>query len=483
MLLVFGFVGTLVSLERAVALRRAAGFAAPALLGLGGAADLARPAGSARVLDGARRDRAGRRLRPVVAAAARRRGARPGLRRGAGGRGRSARGSAGAPSRCCCPGWSASSCSPSRGERLELARLAMGPPSRGDPRAGSRPRSVAVVGHPALAGRRRTRCSAASARAGRLARGARRARRTVRATGLTRFMAGCMLAGYLWLGGRRRRWLLGGAAYDGARYDAVVHAVFLGLHDVDDHGARPVILPAVLRRPLPYPPCCWAPRRPAARSLLHCGCGSATPSGSSSAWRPAACSTSPRCCCSSALAVWSSVAAPPGDQGAGTARRAASGRCATCRRALAGPAVAVGLAHPFVPAPRWLMIHLLLLGAVTHAILVWSQHFADALLHSPVRPDDRRRPVERACSSSTPACSRWWSACCRAVAGDRGRGRCRSRPRCSGTGVAGRPAAPVAAGQVRRHRALLRRRRGCLPVGAGLGAAGSRPRRPAGTRG
>jgi nitrite reductase (NO-forming) len=50
----------------------------------------------------------------------------------------------------------------------------------------------------------------------------------------------------------------------------------------------------------------------------------------------------------------------------------------------------VALAHPLVPAPRWLMIHLLLLGAVTHSILVWSRHFADALLHTPTRAGDRR---------------------------------------------------------------------------------------------
>jgi nitrite reductase (NO-forming) len=52
--------------------------------------------------------------------------------------------------------------------------------------------------------------------------------------------------------------------------------------------------------------------------------------------------------------------------------------------------VVVALVHPFVPAPRWLMIHLLLLGAVSHAILVWSRHFADALLHTPQRDGDRR---------------------------------------------------------------------------------------------
>jgi nitrite reductase (NO-forming) len=48
--------------------------------------------------------------------------------------------------------------------------------------------------------------------------------------------------------------------------------------------------------------------------------------------------------------------------------------------------VVVALVHPAVPAPRWLMIHLLLLGAVTHAILVWSRHFTDALLHLPPAP-------------------------------------------------------------------------------------------------
>jgi len=44
--------------------------------------------------------------------------------------------------------------------------------------------------------------------------------------------------------------------------------------------------------------------------------------------------------------------------------------------------VVVSLAHRDLPAPRWLLIHLLLLGAVTHSILVWSQHFTDALLHN-----------------------------------------------------------------------------------------------------
>ncbi|HEX5087122.1 MAG TPA: multicopper oxidase domain-containing protein [Nocardioides sp.] len=55
--------------------------------------------------------------------------------------------------------------------------------------------------------------------------------------------------------------------------------------------------------------------------------------------------------------------------------------------------VAVAFVHPFVPAPRWLMIHLLMLGAVTHAILVWSRYFTDALLHTSDedRPGQNRR--------------------------------------------------------------------------------------------
>jgi nitrite reductase (NO-forming) len=49
----------------------------------------------------------------------------------------------------------------------------------------------------------------------------------------------------------------------------------------------------------------------------------------------------------------------------------------------------VTLLHPFVPASRWLMVHLLLLGAVGNAILIWSWHFAAALLKLP--DDDMHR--------------------------------------------------------------------------------------------
>lgn len=36
--------------------------------------------------------------------------------------------------------------------------------------------------------------------------------------------------------------------------------------------------------------------------------------------------------------------------------------------------------HRFVSQPMWLMVHVPLLGAVTAAILIWSQHFSDTLL-------------------------------------------------------------------------------------------------------
>jgi hypothetical protein len=90
------------------------------------------------------------------------------------------------------------------------------------------------------------------------------ARRTVRSTGLPRFMAACLLAGYAWLAVAGALWLLGGPVVDGGGYDLVVHAVFLGfvLSMVMAHA--PVILPAVLRRPLPYHPVMYVPA-----ALLH----------------------------------------------------------------------------------------------------------------------------------------------------------------------------------------------------------------------
>lgn len=53
-------------------------------------------------------------------------------------------------------------------------------------------------------------------------------------------------------------------------------------------------------------------------------------------------------------------------------------------------AVIVALVHRDVPDATWLMVHLVLLGGLTHAILVWSAHFAQALLRTTPRPTDAR---------------------------------------------------------------------------------------------
>ena len=85
------------------------------------------------------------------------------------------------------------------------------------------------------------------------------ARRTVRASGLPRYVAVCLLVAYAWLAVAGAVWLLGGPAGDGVRYDAVVHAVFLGFAISMVMAHAPVILPAVLLRPLPYHRALYAP--------------------------------------------------------------------------------------------------------------------------------------------------------------------------------------------------------------------------------
>ncbi|MCV7196458.1 hypothetical protein [Mycobacterium angelicum] len=90
------------------------------------------------------------------------------------------------------------------------------------------------------------------------------ARHTVRATGLARYIAVCLLAGYVWLLVPALAWLLTGQIRSGAGYDAVVHAVMLGFVLSMIMAHAPVILPAVLRRPLPYTRLMYGPV-----ALLH----------------------------------------------------------------------------------------------------------------------------------------------------------------------------------------------------------------------
>lgn len=86
------------------------------------------------------------------------------------------------------------------------------------------------------------------------------ARHTIRSTGLPRFTAANLLAGYAWLALAGAMWLTtGGALADGPRYDVIVHATFLGFTISMILAHAPVILPAILRRPLPYHPAMLAP--------------------------------------------------------------------------------------------------------------------------------------------------------------------------------------------------------------------------------
>ncbi len=53
-------------------------------------------------------------------------------------------------------------------------------------------------------------------------------------------------------------------------------------------------------------------------------------------------------------------------------------------------AAVVAAAHPWVPGADWLLVHLVLLGAMTHAALVWSAHFSQALLKTAPTASERR---------------------------------------------------------------------------------------------
>ena len=59
---------------------------------------------------------------------------------------------------------------------------------------------------------------------------------------------------------------------------------------------------------------------------------------------------------------------------------------------LTAAAVAAAM-HRQLPAATWLMVHLLLLGAVTTALLVWSWHFSVAVLRAPQAPTRRGEAV------------------------------------------------------------------------------------------
>ncbi len=58
-------------------------------------------------------------------------------------------------------------------------------------------------------------------------------------------------------------------------------------------------------------------------------------------------------------------------------------------------AIVLSVIHRWVPDADWLMLHLVLLGAASHAILVWSYHFAQTVLRSPGDQASNRRQIAR----------------------------------------------------------------------------------------
>lgn len=255
LLMTLGFLGTLVALERAVALGRSWGWVAPIAAGIGGLALVAgAPAGVAATLFAL----AATVYLAMYLAFLELDGGLHTWVQGAGALGwvlASALLAAGRPVSDSTPALAAFLVLTVAGERLELARLArLTSVRRGTlllaaglfgagvvmatwlPDAGLRLGGLGLLGLAAWLARFDI------------------ARRTVRLPGVTRFIALCLLSGYVWLAVGGAAWLAWGVAAPALGRDAMLHALFLGFVISMVYGHAPVILPAVLRIPLPYRP-------------------------------------------------------------------------------------------------------------------------------------------------------------------------------------------------------------------------------------
>ncbi len=279
-LMVYGFLGTAIMLERAVALRSGGsrrdgwGYAAPAASGAGTVLLLAQVVGApipgGRLLPGAAWVTATALFVGIYAAIWRRQPSFAVLIQALGalaGLGGAALWARGLEAASIVPWWAALLVLTIIGERLELARLAF-VSGRTEARVLTEATAVLVAliaslvtpaaGYPLLG----------------LALGVLVldvavhdvARRTIRIPGLPRLMAACMLAGYGWALVSALVWVIGGPALSGYRYDTVVHALTIGFALSMVLAHAPVIVPALARRPLPYHPVMWL-----AAGLLHVG--------------------------------------------------------------------------------------------------------------------------------------------------------------------------------------------------------------------
>ncbi len=75
---------------------------------------------------------------------------------------------------------------------------------------------------------------------------------------LTRYIATCLFVGYLWLGLSGLLYLRFGGVGSGAKYDAMLHTVFLGFVFSMIFGHAPIIFPALLNIPIRFRPVSYA---------------------------------------------------------------------------------------------------------------------------------------------------------------------------------------------------------------------------------
>ncbi|MCP5098842.1 MAG: hypothetical protein GY943_25100 [Chloroflexi bacterium] len=79
-------------------------------------------------------------------------------------------------------------------------------------------------------------------------------RMTIKQQGLPRYIAYCLLVGYIWLGISGIMALAVGGVSAGLLYDAILHAIFLGFVFSMIFGHAPIIFPSILQIPLVYRP-------------------------------------------------------------------------------------------------------------------------------------------------------------------------------------------------------------------------------------
>lgn len=80
------------------------------------------------------------------------------------------------------------------------------------------------------------------------------ARRTIKKPGLPRFAAVCLLCGYTWLAAGGALAIVFGAVSSGIYYDAVLHSLLVGFIISMIFGHAPIIFPAVLGLPIRFTP-------------------------------------------------------------------------------------------------------------------------------------------------------------------------------------------------------------------------------------